>query len=158
MTTHDRIARLKLVGGLYRYHAPYGDDVCVYCGEYATTHDHVTPTGYVASLHDDIDTLRRKLGNGLITVPACKDCNTRLGTFIGHSVSHKREELKRRLRRKFSRLLGSYDWSDKEVEGLGRSLQSFVLAQESKRRLVERRLSFPSRMEATVLRTMADWS
>ena len=144
---------LKRVAHLYRHVEPYGPDVCVYCGDPANTTDHVTPVSYVAGLLDVIDHYSHKLRHGLYTVPCCRDCNVRLGRFVGFSITEKRAELKRRLRIKHRRLLGRYDWQPEEIAELGYSLRTYMRRQENERSGVIARLEFPRPWEATLLRS-----
>lgn len=135
---------LLQAGGLYRYHAPYGPDICVYCGDPAGTLDHVTPLVAVAALMGTVD-VRRHYPDGLCLVPSCADCNCRLSSFLARSIDEKREELKRRLRRKHAQLLNSRDWQPEELEELGHSLRALITQQERKRAWLIRRLAFPKK-------------
>lgn len=153
--TIQRQSDLKLANHFYDWHAPYGDTVCVYCGEYATSQDHVAPISYVAALGDAMEHMRPMLRHSLLIVPACRDCNNRLASYVGRSLTEKRAELKRRLRRKYRRLLESYDWQDEEIAELGRNLQSWIRNQEARRIVILRRLSFPERGSGRLLRVLA---
>lgn len=146
---------LQRVAHLYRHSEPYGPDVCVYCGETATSIDHVTPIWHVARLLDIIEHHRLRLRHGLYTVPSCRDCNSRLGGFIAFSITEKRAELKRRLRTKHQRLLQSYDWHPEEISEHGPTLRGFLQRQEGARNVLLDRLAFPRAWEATSLRYRA---
>lgn len=97
---------LKLAGYRYRYEAPYGEDVCVYCGDPATTVDHVPPLSRAAALADIMGDIRKI---DFVMYPACRDCNLRLATFAETALTKRRAELRCRLRKKYRRLLGQYD-------------------------------------------------
>jgi len=117
----------------YRYEYPCGPDVCTYCGDPATVTDHVIPVSYLARLVDpQID--HPRLQRGLIVVPACADCNGLLGPFVAFSIEDKRAELKRRLRRKYARLLGTAEWADDELGELGGSLRGWIKATDDRAR------------------------
>ncbi len=151
-TVSQRGYDLQRVAHLYQHAGPYGLDVCVYCGDPANTIDHVCPVWHVARLFDHIADHAHRLRHGLLTVPSCRDCNSRLGGFIAYCVSEKREELKRRLRRKYQHLLGEYDWQPEELAELGHSLRSYIQGQETKRDWIMSRLHFPRPWEARLLR------
>lgn len=146
-----READLRQAGFLYRHHYPYGPDVCVYCGDPASTMDHVTPIVAVAAMQNSID-VREHFRHGLYIVPCCRDCNNRIGSYLARSITEKREEIKRRLRRKHARLLGGYEWEPEELDELGHSLRSSIQGSEAKRRRIRAGLAFPQPWEATLLR------
>jgi hypothetical protein len=110
---------LKRVAHLYDWVEPYGPDVCVYCGDLAFSRDHVTPVWYVASLGDLLELHMPRLRHGLLVVPACRDCNKRLESYVAFCVTDKRVELKKRLRRRWRRLLESYDWQAGDLAEMG---------------------------------------
>lgn len=143
----------KLAHHLYAYEAPYGADVCVYCGDPATTEDHAPPLSYAASMVD----IWRAQGQRprLRLFPCCRDCNSRLANFPSASLTERRAELKARLRDKHFRLLGEYDWSKDELDELGPNLRSYIEGLEAKRQWVEDRLKFPRPWEARMLRASA---
>lgn len=146
-TLSSRSYDLKRYNHLYLYEEPFGAGVCVYCGDSATTVDHIIPLSYIASLGDVLPENRRSLQRGLKTVPACRDCNNRLHSFVGFSITEKRKELRRRLRTRFAKLIGEYDWEDSELEKMGHSLSSYIRSQEMRRRHLLARLHFPDSSE-----------
>ncbi len=140
----------KLAHHLYHREDPYGPDVCVYCGDPATSRDHVPPLSHAASMVDLWAAQGRR--PELRLLPACRDCNSRLRNFPGTDLNERRREVKRKLRLKHRRLLGEYDWSDGELMELGRNLRSAIEGMEAKRRWIEARLEFPRPWQATTLR------
>lgn len=144
MANSDVLARKsaeKLAHHLYRYETPYGEGVCVYCGETATTLDHVPPLSYAASIMDILPNLPKR---PRFTIwPACRDCNCRLSGFLLSGLRERRREIRARLSRKYRRLLGEYDWSDEELARFGRNLRSAIEHMEHKRRRIVSRLRFP---------------
>lgn len=133
---------LKHVGCLYTFDAPVGETICTYCGENATTLDHVLPISAAVSLYDVIATDRARYRHGLKLVPCCRDCNTRLGGRFFTCVSDKRAALAKLLARKYGRLLGTYDWQDEDLTNMGRMLQTYIVHKDSKRKAVEDRIRF----------------
>jgi len=148
----QRRCDLQRIGHLYRREAPYGVDVCTYCGDPATTLDHVMPISRLAAAGDMLATVIQKYPHALVIVPACRDCNCRLGGVVCRSISEKREILKKKLRIKHKRLLGSYDWDDEELSQLGHSLRTYIKAQEIKREWVLQRLRFPTEYDKMMRR------
>lgn len=82
-------------------------DVCVYCGDFSTDADHLLPepwTGVAA----------RKL---VPTVPACGDCNSRIGDLPNPDIQYRASIAMDSLRRKNQRILTRHkdnDYSDLE--------------------------------------------
>lgn len=111
----------------------YPASVCVYCGEYADSRDHLLPVTYTGKA------VRRHV----LTVPACRQCNSFIGDASAPSVTERRAIAHSSLRRKRFRVLQSFDYTDDELEDFGHSMRSSVLrAREEKGRLL-RRLAFP---------------
>jgi hypothetical protein len=137
---HSGSARERF-GKHYRHEYPCGPNVCAYCGDPATESDHVVPISHLARLaaprldHPD-------LKRGLVVVPACRPCNVMLRSFVAFSVDAKRDELKRRLRSKYRRLLGAVEWDQDELDELGPSLRGWVAALDDRARHLWLRYSF----------------
>lgn len=146
---------LKRFHHLYRHEYPFGGEVCAYCGDPATSEDHVVPLSYLGRLGTDFERRLPFLRQGLIIVPACHACNAMLGTFVATSVAARRRELARRLRRKYRRLLGAVEWSEEELSGLGPSLRIYFTALDARSRALWERYIF-ARADATVMRAMEE--
>lgn len=111
----------------------YPAGVCVYCGEYADTRDHLLPVTHTGKA------VRRHV----LTVPACRQCNSFIGDASAPSITERRAIAHSSLRRKRFRVLQSFDYTDDELEEFGHSMRSSVLrAREEKDRML-RRLAFP---------------
>lgn len=111
----------------------YPAGVCVYCGEYADTRDHLLPVTYTG----------RAVRRHVLTVPACRQCNSFIGDASAPSITERRAIAHSSLRRKRFRVLQSFDYTDDELEEFGLTMRSSVLrAREEKDRLL-RRLAFP---------------
>ncbi len=137
-----RSQALKQVGHLYEFEAPFGETICSYCGEFATTLDHVLPVSAAAKLYDVIIADRARYRYGLKVVPCCHDCNTRLCNRFFTCIRDKRKALARLLHKKHRRLLGTYDWQEDELGHMGRMLHDFIESRDSKRRVIEDRIRF----------------
>lgn len=111
----------------------YPSGICTYCGEYADTQDHLLPATFTGKA------VRRHV----LTVPACGQCNSRIGDAYAPSITERRAIAQNGLRRKYFRLLQSFDYTDEELEEFGHAMKSSVLrARDEKTRLL-RRLEFP---------------
>lgn len=137
-----RNSDLKQVGHLYAFEAPFGETICTYCGEFATTLDHVMPVSAAAKLYDVIMADRVRYRYGLKLVPCCGDCNHRLGGRFFTCISDKRLGLAKLLWKKHRRLLGTYDWQEDELARMGRMLHSYIESRDNKRQVIEDRIRF----------------
>lgn len=99
-------------------------DVCVYCGDWADTRDHLAP--------------RRWSGNDarrwVPTVPACLDCNVRLGDQrTAPTLADRRAVIYGSLLRRSRRLLRGKPWSDAELATVGPRLRVELAARQRRR-------------------------
>ncbi len=94
---------------------------CYYCGEIAECEDHVIPH----SLLHNRDTPRG--GYGTDTLPACNDCNVRLGSTVLDTISERCKHLTSRLELRFRKWLTSEAWVEEEIDQLG-----FALAEQAR--------------------------
>lgn len=117
-------------------------DPCYYCGERASTIDHVVPQSMLNTLrlHGDpaiADILNQR--QRIKTVPACRECNCLLGNRYFNTITERKTHLKKRLRQRYQRLLAMPPWSDSELATLSGRLRHFVMtAQVNKERLHQR--------------------
>lgn len=121
----------------YVRHAPYGDEICTYCGDPAWVWDHVPA---LATMHK-----REWTGYPILEgrlVRSCSDCNSRLGDHPSESLSARREHIARSLRRRYYKKLHLIKWDADELEDLGRSLKGFIEAGLARRQSLEERLSW----------------
>ena len=111
---------------------------CAYCGDRATSKDHVLPVVY-SNAHPDMPTERRDL---LFTVPACRQCNSIASGRVFDSLGEKRAYIHDELRRRNRKLLESQSWSDEDLKELGPSLRRRLLAQRRRRERLVARLAW----------------
>ena len=135
MTMRER--QMSRYGGLWAYKAPFGADVCTYCGDPATSTDHVAPVSYVYALNGE--NLPR---NGMWRVPSCRDCNIRAGDYPAKSIADKRRYIRLQLRRRHKTLL-STSWTDEEIEECGYNLATFLRSKEHQAEWLRMRLGWP---------------
>ncbi len=115
---------------------PEAREGCAYCGVVADTYDHVPPLSMVHAMGVG------QFEGRMWRVPACRECNSLLGSAPLVTVAKRREFVKKRLRVRYAKVLRLPSWSDAEIEGLGRGLQDVILEGASIREWVRRRLAW----------------
>jgi hypothetical protein len=111
----------------------YPAGICVYCGDYAGTRDHLLPVTHTGKA------VRRHVR----TVPACRQCNSFIGDAYAPSITERRSIAQSSLRRKHFRLLRSFDYTDDEMDDFGHAMKSSILRAREVKEKVLRRLAFP---------------
>jgi hypothetical protein len=114
----------------------YQPGICVYCGLDADTVDHLLPRGWSG------DTLRSRV----LTVPACRECNSAIGGQWASTITERREVAQAAIRRRYRKLLAGAALSQKDLAELGPNLRSYVEASLTVRKVVEARLAWPPPM------------
>lgn len=110
---------------------------CFYCGVPANSIDHVPPRAMRKRMAD----LGEYFGVW-VEVPACMWCNSTLGNLALLTLTDRKLYIKQRLRVKFKKLLASHDWTDEQLDELGYTLKTKILASMAKRRLVRQRIAW----------------
>jgi hypothetical protein len=105
---------------------------CAYCGEPATSVDHVPPV----LLKNEVPSTDR------FCVAACKHCNCMLGCLRLFTLLDRQMWVKLRLREKYKKELSAKIWSKEELDELGRSLRGKILRMQRKVECMRRRLAF----------------
>lgn len=150
--THKAARRCVNTPGLGRHHAG-GVDVkhhsetpglCTYCGWDAESVDHLMPRTWTGEAARQFVT----------TVPACKDCNSRIGDQYAPTVAMRKSIAYESLERKHRKLLATRSWADDELEEFGTRLRHELEAREALRRIVKYRLDNLARDEGAPI---GDW-
>lgn len=110
--------------------------LCTYCGDPANTLDHVIPRAYLSVKKRSVRS-GREPGE---TVPACIDCNNRLGSRIFPTIRHRQAFIAEELSKAVAKETPA--WTSDEIEEMGPSLRSMVAAGWSKASSTQRRLAF----------------
>ena len=128
MTKRERERRrlLALYGALYKgheYERMPGSMGCFYCGDSAGTRDHCPPLSWVETKKP---ARWRADGVHLLLVPACDDCNRRLGDRALFTPLERAEYVR-------SKLESIYDrqhtmWADDEIAEMGPEFQRTIKA------------------------------
>ena len=137
-----------------RYEYTYQADVpqdgevlgkCYYCGQPASAVDHVIPRVllYQLGVLDDEETTHHLYGRHKVrTVPACRECNSILGSKYFSHLEERKAWLKDRLRQRYKGLLSMPDWSIDELTELDGSLQDYVIQSMRLKRLMRQRIAW----------------
>lgn len=115
----------------------YPPGVCCYCGFPADTRDHLIPRPMSG---DD----RR---SRVLTVPACRECNSAIQAKGGYRISERREIAQDHLRRKHRILLQTQDRTPAQLKTYGPTLRSYIRANMRLRAAVRSRLAWPEDLD-----------
>jgi hypothetical protein len=99
--------------------------------------DHFIPQSF-ASMIQDIGNIKNKK-----KVPCCRECNSTAGSKVFLTVKEKRDYIHNRYRTRYKKLLEAPDWSDKEIESLGFTIQSHVKRSIEGKKIMKERLRWP---------------
>jgi len=119
------------------------DGPCVYCAWDADVWDHILPvtwTGVHAHAKGE-------------QVPACGDCNARLGDMHSTDIDERRSCIAESLERKHRRLLRSPEWSLAELDELSGTMRITIENKQLLRKIVQFRLDNLNRTEADASET-----
>lgn len=100
---------------------------CVYCGEIASTDEHFPPASY--GLHGFI-------------LPACRECNSVVGTNYPTDFEGRAEYAKERIRKRHAKELRLPDWSESEIAELKYNLRKGVLIWQRQKEIAKQRLAW----------------
>lgn len=123
---------------------PRNTSACYYCGEPATSADHVIPRKalqMLRTLGDDTVT-QEIIGNRILLVASCRECNSALGATIDDSLLSRRRRAKRYIARKYSQYLEMPHWSEEEIAEKGYSLRLLIIRGKDERARAINRLRY----------------
>ncbi len=122
---------------------PKEGDCCYYCGRQATQIDHVVPQSTIRMIAMSTENITYDLmKNRALTVHSCGECNRLLSDSYQDTLIERKAELKKRLRRRYKKILEMPDWNEKEFEGLEWFFQSDIEYHLQKKELVKKRLKW----------------
>lgn len=141
MTLHKRAreAANRIYGHLYRCYTPFGPNNCVYCGDPCDTMDHCPP---LATVFANGAEFFRKKGVELFTVPACRECNTALGSRPIFHINARRDFIRQKYIKRYSKFVEQRGWTAEEKAELGFNLRDIVEKADGQRARIKRRLQF----------------
>lgn len=111
----------------------YRKGTCVYCGEGASGVDHLLPEPWTGNA----------LRHMVAVVPACGNCNTRIGDHPSPSVAVRRKVAQLSIERHSRRLLLRPRKTEADMVDLGHAMRSVALMNNIKVDRVKARLSWP---------------
>lgn len=112
----------------------YPDYVCVYCGMPGYTKDHLLPVSMTG------EALRKFVA----VVPACLECNSGIGSRIGHHILERRAEAHRLIEKKNRKYLDIKQlWTAEKLAELGPNLRAAVKAGLDRAEVTLARLAWP---------------
>lgn len=117
----------------------FGLSPCYYCGQIATSIDHVIPHSIRQRLSEGIENPITAL---TITVPSCRECNSTLGARVygNGTLKDRKEACKVHIRKKYKNFLKIPIWTENEIKELGPELEMYVRHGLILKQFVESRL------------------
>jgi len=97
----------------------------------ADTMDHVIPRTHLYGT----DSYAREY-----VIPACKECNSLLGNRYFETIGERASYLLAKYESRYAKYLRIPDWSEEEMESVGRSLKSKIRAGMAKKKLAETKI------------------
>lgn len=118
----SRVHLLRVYDHLYE---PWGriGEACTYCGMPSDTMDHVPALSTVSMIRaTEIETGR------MIKVPACRECNSLLGTTTAHSIVERRAIVREKLTARYRKYLNMPKWDEDDFEDVSPEMAKFIRA------------------------------
>lgn len=116
--------------------------VCVYCGVFADSEDHVVPRHLLERAGELSVDLSKVMRMQRWVVPACRECNTMIGGRLYPTLAERRAAAHAGIRRKYASYLRVPDWSDEELDEMGPTAQREIVAAMAVRDWVRKRLAW----------------
>lgn len=111
----------------------YLPGVCVYCGLLGSTKDHLIPRGWSGDAQRSY----------VLTVPACRQCNSFIGAKWAPTITERRAIAQRRIRRKYRDALRVHRFTNAELDEMGPNLRSMIDAKYDLAEVTRARLAWP---------------
>jgi hypothetical protein len=112
---------------------------CYYCGQIATTIDHVPPKVYRPFIIADRELSKRY---PFKEVPCCRECNCSILGSKYWTLYERKLFIKKRLAEKYRKILNTPMCSDSDLAQFGFTLQSLIIQRMALRELIEKRLAW----------------
>lgn len=112
----------------------YPDWVCIYCGQRANSRDHLLPRTWTGDAKRHF----------VVTVPACRTCNTLLRDTLTWSITERRAVAHARLRKKYRKVLAQIDFTEEELDEFGPGLRPAIEQGIQNKKAVNSMLAFPT--------------
>lgn len=94
---------------------------CAYCGDFASSRDHVIPVSSGQSMTTRSTTRKN-------SVPCCSECNSYLGNRHYHTVGTRAAYLVDRIEKEYQKVLSMPPWTSDEISEMGYTLKVYIKA------------------------------
>nr|DAI12492.1 MAG TPA: HNH endonuclease [Caudoviricetes sp.] len=111
----------------------YPHSICIYCGRPGYTKDHLLPRNWTGEAQRHF----------VVTVPACRTCNTLLRDTLTWSITERRALAHERLRKHYAKVLRTVDRTPEELNEYGPTLRSVIVDGMERKAEVLRMLDWP---------------
>lgn len=115
------------------HNIPYPRLVCVYCGQSGYTRDHILPVTWTG------EAARR----GVVTVPACGECNSAIGDAYAPSITMRRRIAHKFIAKRYRKTIRMILPTPEELDEYGPGLRSYIEHSLVERELILDRLAWP---------------
>ena len=112
-------------------------NTCYYCGMVQEVYDHTIPN----SKKDLFPGYFNRTENELL-VPCCDECNRLLVNTIQETLKERKQELKRKLIKKYKGLYTMPTWREYELKELGSHLQNHIRRKMLEKKILIMRLNW----------------
>ena len=116
--------------------------VCYYCGLDADTIDHVIPQSTLLALRvlDDEEVTRKILGERILMVWACRECNCIAGYSLQDTLPERKQYILNKLARRYREYILTPDWTDEELSEMSEEMVIYIKEGIKKRALIRKRI------------------
>jgi len=121
----------------------YGESyVCYYCGLSADTVDHVIPQKTLLALRtlDDEEITRKIIGERILMVWACRECNCIAGYSFQDTLSERKQYVLNKLAKRYKGDILTPDWADDELSEMSGEMRKYIRHCLKKRDLIRNRI------------------
>ena len=116
---------------------------CYYCGDVATVTEHVIPRSILRQYaHLSLDELRQVTVGRKLVVPACKECNYLLGDSMQETINERKNLVKKKLAKRYKKLLRMPNWTREELEEMGPGLAKYIQHCVEEKRWIRARIAY----------------
>lgn len=115
---------------------------CTYCGQPANSRDHVIAKRMREVVELRYGFMSKEASKVPDTVPACLECNSIAGAKLFLTISAKRRYIQIELRRRYSKLLKSPNWTKKELDEIDHGLRSYIITCLNQKIILLDRISY----------------
>ena len=132
------------------FQIPPETERCYYCGELATSVDHVIPRVMIDRLKATEDRWIKKVlydKHKIKVVQSCHECNCVLGSKYFETLEKRKNYIKQRLRQRYKKILNIPNWEDWELAEMGPIMQIHINQGLKKKDRITARLGWIRRLK-----------